>query len=68
MSKIDRVLGNDQWEDCFPTSLVSFLVEGEYDHTPMLVSFSPSQHSKKPFRSFNCWAQKAGFLDIICDH
>lgn len=40
ISKIDRVLGNDQWEDKFPNSLVHFLAEEEYDHIPMVVSFS----------------------------
>ena len=49
MSKIYRVMGNDQWEVSFPNSLVHFLVEGEYDHSPMLVSFSEVQPTKKPF-------------------
>jgi hypothetical protein len=40
LSKIDRVLGNDLWEDKFPSTLVQLLVEGEYDHSPMLVTFS----------------------------
>lgn len=65
LSKIDRVLGNDVWEDSFPTILVHFLAEGEYDHTPILVSFSPVHHSRKPFRFFNCWAPKEGFLNTI---
>ena len=67
MSKIDRVLRNDQWEESFPTSMDQFLTLEEYDHTPILVS-SPSQYSKNPFRFFNCWAQKAGFHNIIRDH
>jgi hypothetical protein len=36
-SKIDRILGNHVWEDAFPTIEVSFLAEGSFDHTPMLV-------------------------------
>lgn len=35
MSKIDRVLGNAQWEDSFPNDVVSFLPEGVFDHSPM---------------------------------
>lgn len=53
LSKIDRVLGNDYQEDSFPTTLVHFLVKGAYDHTSILVSFSPAHHSRKPFRFFN---------------
>ena len=34
----------------------------------MLVSFSPPHLSRKPFRFFNYWAQKEGFIDTIRDH
>ena len=40
MSKIDRVLGNDLWEEAFPTVTVIFLPEGLFDHSPMVVSFT----------------------------
>lgn len=62
------MLGNDSWEDRFPTTLVQFMDEGEYDHTPMLISFSPPNHSKKSFRFFNNWTQKENFLEVIRDH
>lgn len=68
MRKIDWVLGNDHWEDRFPNTLVHFLAEGEYDHTPMLVSFSATSYARKPFQFFNCWDQKDGFIDVIRDH
>lgn len=67
MSKIDRVLGNDYWEDRFPATLVHFLAEGEYDHTPMIMSFSTPSYARKPFRFFNCWAQKEGFMEVVRD-
>ena len=31
----------------------------------MLVSFSDFQQTKKPFRFFNCWVIKKGFLESI---
>ena len=40
MSKIDRVLGNDHREETFPNAVVTFLPEGTYDHSSILVQFS----------------------------
>ena len=42
MSKIDGVLGNDLWEETFPTASVVFHPEGSFDHLPKVVSFSTS--------------------------
>lgn len=38
-SNIDRVLGNDEWEDLFPRAHVSFLPGDGYNHSPMLIQF-----------------------------
>lgn len=65
MSKIDRVLGNEYWEDSFPMAMVNFLAEGEFDHTPMIVSFSEIPLAKKSFRFFNSWALKDGFIESV---
>ena len=50
MSKINRVLGNDLWDKAFPTASTTFLPEGLFDHSPMLVTFFVTQRGKKPFR------------------
>lgn len=47
LSKIDCVIGNDAWEEHFPNACVSFLPEGDYDHSPMLVQFLQSSQGKK---------------------
>ena len=56
-SKNDRVLGNQAWEDGFPTTEVTFLLEGSLDHTPLLVQFIEQPRRKKPFKFFNHWAE-----------
>ena len=48
-SKIDRVLKNQDWEDVFHTVDVSFLEEGSFDHTPMLIQFIKKPRGKKTF-------------------
>lgn len=65
MSKIDRVLGNDLWDEAFPSAVVTFLPEGLFDHSPMVVSFSAPQKGKRPFRFFNYWTTKDDFLDRV---
>ena len=65
MSKIDRFLGNDHWEEIFPNVVVTFLLEGIYDHSPMLVQFSLPCRGKKPFRFFSVWSNMDDFLDVI---
>ena len=64
-SKIDRVLGNQAWEDDFPTVEVSFLTEGSFDHTPMLIQFLKHPTGKKTFKFFNHWAEQEGFIDSV---
>ena len=63
MSKIDRVLGNDLWEEALLTTTVVFLLEGLFDHSPMVVSFMTIAGGKKPFRFFNFQVTRVDFLD-----
>ena len=65
MFKLDRVLGNQHWDDSFNDVEVIFLPEDDYDHTPMLVRFIKAQSGKKLFRFFNMWAHNDKFLDMV---
>lgn len=64
MSKIDRVLGNAQQEEDYSNATVTFLPEGVYDHSPMLVPFTKHIRGKKPFRFFNVQAKREYYLEV----
>ncbi|XP_062113350.1 uncharacterized protein LOC133824482 [Humulus lupulus] len=61
-SKIDRALVNSQWTDYFPNSEVVFLLEGLFDHSPVLVHFYLEfAMEKKPFRYFQIWKEAPSY-------
>ncbi|XP_021859332.2 uncharacterized protein [Spinacia oleracea] len=64
-SRIYRVMSNASLIDLFPTAEANFLPEGEFDHSPMLLSFYKNDKLKRPFRFFNMWAHADNFLDIV---
>ena len=66
-SKIDPVLGNQDWKDVFRTAEVSFLEEGSFDHTPMLIQFIKHPRGKKTFKFFNHWAEQEGFIKSVSE-
>ena len=43
----------------------SFLPEGVYDHSPIVIHFYPQIYGKKPFKIFNFWAGKDSFIDMV---
>lgn len=45
--KLVRVLSNDALKDLLPTAEVSFMTEGEYDHSPTLLRVYPVSSGKK---------------------
>lgn len=49
LSKIDHVLGNVLLEEVFPHAIVSFLPEGTYDHSPMLIQVINHHRGKNTF-------------------
>lgn len=65
-SKIDRVLGNDKWLQCFPSSFACFDPTGPSDHSPAILTIVPKGPSyRKPFKFFNMWATHPEFLPIV---
>ncbi|KAL2893446.1 Cytospin-B, partial [Bienertia sinuspersici] len=55
-SKIYRALGNILWLQSFENSEAHFLLEGEYDHSLIIVNLFQEEYSgKKPFKFYNMW-------------
>ena len=64
--KLDRVLINDNWLSCFPSSSVEFLPPEVSDHCPGFVQLhQESSSSPKPFKFFNYWTKHARFLEVV---
>ena len=65
LSKIDRALGNNMWDDTFPNAQTIFLPEGQFDHSPTLVQFYKTPTGVKPFKFCNYWSHKQDFLVVV---
>ncbi|XP_062080399.1 uncharacterized protein LOC133785159 [Humulus lupulus] len=65
-AKLDQVSANNDRLEKFSMAEVTFLPEGDFDHSPPLLSTCPSLHDKnKPFRYFNYWSSLREFIDIV---
>ncbi|XP_060974657.1 uncharacterized protein LOC115696494 [Cannabis sativa] len=65
-SKIDRVLANKKWMDLYPNAEAVFMVEGLFDHTPVIVSIYPEiRRGKSPFKYFRMWSSHPQFSEIV---
>ncbi|XP_074299769.1 uncharacterized protein LOC141630931 [Silene latifolia] len=65
-SRLDRMLINVDWMDCFPDSYVHFLPEGLFDHCPGLIHFEGEIHRRgKPFKYFNMWSLTPNYDNIV---
>lgn len=52
-SKLDGVLANITWQEKYMSAEVNFQVEGEFDHSPALVTiYLRAVSGKKPFKYF----------------
>ena len=66
--KLDRVLVNDKWLECFPTSLARFQDPDFSDHSYSIVSLQPnSPRKKRPFKFFNFLLQNPDFIASITE-
>ncbi|XP_010684465.1 uncharacterized protein LOC104899024 [Beta vulgaris subsp. vulgaris] len=57
MSTIDRAVVNKHWQEIFENAEAVFLLEGDFDHTPILLSVYPEPPQKKKFRFCNAWCE-----------
>lgn len=56
---------NTQWEAVYENARVAYLNEGEFDHTPCLISFHDRDvRCKKPFKYFTMWKTSPQFDEI----
>ncbi|KAL2923715.1 hypothetical protein RDABS01_015206 [Bienertia sinuspersici] len=66
LSKIDRVMANHAWTDCFPAGKAHFLPEGISDHCPMVITADDKDdQGKKPFKYFSMWANAPDYKERI---
>ncbi|XP_056697506.1 uncharacterized protein [Spinacia oleracea] len=65
MSKIDRVVANQNWVECFDTAVANFLPEGAFDHCPAIIRTYSADATHKPFRFFNMWCNAPGFEELV---
>ena len=65
LSKIDRVLCNEEWETSYPGVEAVFLPKGIFDHSPMIVQFFKQHQGGSQFKFCNYWASKENFLDVV---
>lgn len=65
-SKLDRVVGNGEFANAFPSMSVKFLESSESDHTQVL--HSPTQavpRGRRPFKFLNSWSQLPDFPSLL---
>lgn len=66
MSRIDRVLINNDWVTTLPDSEVYYHSEGLFDHCPALVRWEqPGKMQQKMFRYFNMWSMASDFHEKV---
>lgn len=64
--KLDRFLCNELWCDKFPEYEAWFMLEGVFDHSPMIVNvFAERRRGKTPFRYFKMWSLAPEFHNRI---
>ncbi|XP_056691845.1 uncharacterized protein [Spinacia oleracea] len=67
-SKLDRILGNAAWFDCYPSAEACFHPEGHFDHSPSLLTVYPRVNGgRKPFKYFTMWKTSPRFNTIVTD-
>ncbi|XP_048493001.1 uncharacterized protein LOC125493579 [Beta vulgaris subsp. vulgaris] len=64
-SRIDRVIATHDWVDKYDMAEASFLPEGNYDHTPILLCVYPDEAQKRPFKFHNMWCNHNSLLTTV---
>ncbi|XP_060211633.1 uncharacterized protein LOC132639172 [Lycium barbarum] len=64
--RLDRCLGNQALQNCFPNLEVEHLIKQGSNHSPLLVNMrADSRPIRKSFRFLNFWVEHESFLDVI---
>ncbi|XP_048498200.1 uncharacterized protein LOC104901151 [Beta vulgaris subsp. vulgaris] len=65
-SKLDRVMANIGWQEAFPSPEVCFQEEGDFDHSPALITVYPREDTgRKPFRYFTMWKDSSQYRSVV---
>lgn len=62
LSRIDRVLVNNEWKAEMPAAEVNFTSEGLFDHCPAILHWEDTRRpGRKHFKYFNMWSMASEF-------
>ncbi|KAF5197698.1 Dnase i-like superfamily protein [Thalictrum thalictroides] len=66
LTRIYRVLINDEWAQVFEHTFANFLPQGISDHSAIVIKWKSSTHSTvTPFKFFNHWTSHPEFQAIV---
>ncbi|GAV80189.1 Exo_endo_phos domain-containing protein [Cephalotus follicularis] len=63
--KLDRVMGNCLWFQCFGNAYAHTHNARLSDHSPISIHLMQQGHFGRPFKFLNFWADHPDFLDIV---
>ena len=64
--KLDRTMINQAWLNSFPIAMTHFMLEGQFDHCPIVIMvYSTVEVGKYPFKYFTTWSQAPNFDEIV---
>lgn len=64
--KLDRVLSNQAWLDLYPSAEACFQNEGDFDHTPVVISvYEEGSKGRSPFKYFTMWRLSPNFEECV---
>ncbi|KAL9226107.1 hypothetical protein vseg_001957 [Gypsophila vaccaria] len=64
-SKLDRIMGNQEWYLLRPAIAIAFLPPGLSDHSPIVAKLGGSPFPQKQFRFLNSWCAAPSYATIV---
>ncbi|XP_071933864.1 uncharacterized protein [Coffea arabica] len=63
--RLDRALANETLTDLFEVTKVSQLLQGRFDHTPLLIKCGANRLRSSSFRFLNVWTKHSSFKKVV---